>query len=173
MKLVWLLHIIHLCSFVERFWTSTKLSRHVRLLPDDILITQTLVRVMDAKIKFTETLTSGLESMLASGAHADVTIVVDGKVFPCHKVSTLFFVCKSCRCHRHQHLHQCFIIGGVVGFVFVALKQSSLTCYPLKHLYTFGFVFFPILHVPKYRHAMVDKLFHGISLQCCWCCYLT
>ena len=92
MKLVWLLHIIHLCSFVERFWTSTKLSRHVRLLPDDILITQSLVRVMDAKIKFTETLTSGLESMLASGAHADVTIVVDGKVFPCHKVSTLFFV---------------------------------------------------------------------------------
>lgn len=47
-------------------------------------------QAMEAKIKFTETLTAGLESMLASGAHADVTIVVDGKVFPCHKVSLAF-----------------------------------------------------------------------------------
>lgn len=41
---------------------------------------------MDGKLRFVETLTSGLESMLSTGNHADVTIVVDGKVFPCHKV---------------------------------------------------------------------------------------
>lgn len=33
-----------------------------------------------------DTLTIGLENMLSTGTHADVTIVVDGKVFPCHKV---------------------------------------------------------------------------------------
>ncbi|XP_045191617.2 kelch-like protein 24 [Mercenaria mercenaria] len=41
---------------------------------------------MEAKLKFVDTLTVGLENMLSSGNHADVTIIVDGKVFPCHKV---------------------------------------------------------------------------------------
>lgn len=41
---------------------------------------------MEGKLKFVDTLSAGLENMLSSGNHADVTIVVDGKVFPCHKV---------------------------------------------------------------------------------------
>ena len=41
---------------------------------------------MEPKVKFATTLISGLDRMLSSGNHADVTIVVDGKVFPCHKV---------------------------------------------------------------------------------------
>lgn len=41
---------------------------------------------MGSRLKFADTLTAGLETMLSSGNHADVTIVVDGRVFPCHKV---------------------------------------------------------------------------------------
>ncbi|XP_052231370.1 kelch-like protein 24 [Dreissena polymorpha] len=40
----------------------------------------------EARLRFLETLTAGLESMLRTGSHADTTIVVDGRVFPCHKV---------------------------------------------------------------------------------------
>ncbi|KAL3859137.1 hypothetical protein ACJMK2_009369 [Sinanodonta woodiana] len=41
---------------------------------------------MDAGDSFMQMLTSGLDNMLTTGQHADVTIVVSGKVFPCHKV---------------------------------------------------------------------------------------
>ncbi|WAR13366.1 KLH29-like protein [Mya arenaria] len=40
---------------------------------------------MDGRLRFLETLTEGLSDMLKSGSHADTTIVVDGRVFPCHK----------------------------------------------------------------------------------------
>ena len=46
---------------------------------------------MEPKEQYVNTLISGLENMLSTGNHADVTIVVDGKVFPCHKVSIFRF----------------------------------------------------------------------------------
>ncbi|KAL3859125.1 hypothetical protein ACJMK2_009357 [Sinanodonta woodiana] len=41
---------------------------------------------MEEGDSFMQTLTSGLDNMLTTGRLADVTIVVSGKVFPCHKV---------------------------------------------------------------------------------------
>ena len=41
---------------------------------------------MDGKLKYLSIMSSGLESMLDSGQHSDVTIVVGERLFQCHKV---------------------------------------------------------------------------------------
>ena len=77
---------------------------------------------MEPQSEYVSTLIGGLENMLSTGNHADVTIVVAGKVFPCHKVSI-----KMCS-HRGSFRNKIFCKNDLTRKVLASLlmKKSSI-----------------------------------------------
>ena len=76
---------------------------------------------MDSKEEYVTTLINGLETMLSTGNHADVTIVVDGKVFPCHKVKALTFS----REVNDNSLYPLIYVQGFMGNIQSWLKMAD------------------------------------------------